>query len=66
MSRRPTPTRTRPDFHYWFAKTGGTIPLVFNTTIAPLNNVTVRKAISLAINREANVESVYGSYTADR
>jgi peptide/nickel transport system substrate-binding protein len=52
------------DNHYWFAKTGGTIPLVFNTTIAPLNNVTVRKAISLAINREANVESVYGSYTA--
>jgi peptide/nickel transport system substrate-binding protein len=52
------------DNHCWFAKTGGTIPLVFNTTIAPLNNVTVRKAISLAINREANVESVYGSYTA--
>ncbi|HUZ24655.1 MAG TPA: ABC transporter substrate-binding protein [Streptosporangiaceae bacterium] len=52
------------DFHYWFAKTGGTIPLVLNTTMAPFNDVTVRKAISMAINREANVESVYGSYTA--
>jgi peptide/nickel transport system substrate-binding protein len=53
-----------PDFHYFFAKTGGIIPLVFNMTDSPLNNVVIRKAISLAINREANVESVYGSYTA--
>jgi peptide/nickel transport system substrate-binding protein len=52
------------DNHYWFAKTGGTIPLVLNTTMAPFNNVVVRKAMSMAINREANVESVYGSYTA--
>jgi peptide/nickel transport system substrate-binding protein len=52
------------DNHYWFAKTGGTIPLVMNTTMAPFNNVVVRKAMSMAINREANVESVYGSYTA--
>ena len=27
------------DFHYWFAKTGGTIPLVLNTTVAPFNDV---------------------------
>jgi peptide/nickel transport system substrate-binding protein len=56
--------RDPKDFHYFFAKTGGTIPLVFNTTISPLNNVVVRKAISLAINRQANVDSVYGTYTA--
>jgi len=31
------------DFHYWFAKTGGTIPLVLNTTMAPFNDVVVRK-----------------------
>jgi peptide/nickel transport system substrate-binding protein len=53
-----------PNFHYFFAKTGGIIPLVFNMKVSPLNNVVVRKAISLAINREANVSSVYGSYTA--
>lgn len=51
-------------FSYWFAKTGGTVTLVLNTTIAPLNNVVLRKAISMAINRQANVDSVYGSYTA--
>jgi peptide/nickel transport system substrate-binding protein len=51
-------------YSYWFAKTGGTIPLVLNTTMAPFNNVIVRKAISMAINRQANVDSVYGSYTA--
>ena len=53
-----------PNFHYFFAKTGGIIPLVFNMKVSPLNNVVVRKAISMAINREANVSSVYGSYTA--
>jgi peptide/nickel transport system substrate-binding protein len=52
------------DYHYWFAKTGGTIPLVMNMKVAPFSNVVVRKAMSMAINREANVESVYGSYTA--
>jgi peptide/nickel transport system substrate-binding protein len=52
------------DNHYWFAKTGGTIPLVMNTTMAPFSNVVVRKAMSMAINREANVTSVYGTYTA--
>src|SRR5580704_14167202 len=53
-----------PDFQYFFAKTGGIIPLVFNMKDSPLNNVVIRKAISMAINRQANVESVYGSYTA--
>ena len=53
-----------PNFQYFFAKTGGIIPLVFNMKVSPLNNVVIRKAISMAINREANVESVYGSYTA--
>lgn len=51
-------------FHYWFAQTGGTVTLVLNTTMAPFNNVVVRKAISMAINRQANVNSVYGPYTA--
>ena len=40
-------------FYYYFAQTGGTIPLVMNTKMAPFNSVVVRKAISMAINREA-------------
>ena len=51
-------------FYYWFAKTGGTVTLVLNTDTAPFNNVVVRKAISMAINRQTNVDSVYGAYTA--
>jgi peptide/nickel transport system substrate-binding protein len=51
-------------YYYFFGKTGGTINLVFNTTLKPLNDAVVRKAISMAINRQANVDSVYGNYTA--
>lgn len=49
-------------FSYWFAPTGYTVPLYLNTAKAPFNDPVVRKAMSLAINRKANVESVYGSY----
>ena len=52
------------DFHYFFSKTGPTVVLVLNTTMAPFNNATVRKAIGMAINGQANVDAVYGSYTA--
>ena len=53
-----------PDFHYFFSKTGPTVVLVLNTTMSPLNNAVVRQAIGMAINGQANVDSVYGSYTA--
>lgn len=38
--------------HYWFPPTGATIHLYLNTTIAPFDNADVRKAISMAIDRE--------------
>jgi peptide/nickel transport system substrate-binding protein len=53
-----------PDFQYFFAKTGPTVVLVLNTTMSPLNNAVVRQAMGMAINGQANVDSVYGSYTA--
>jgi peptide/nickel transport system substrate-binding protein len=52
------------DFHYFFSKTGPTVVLVLNTTMAPFNNATVRQAMGMAINGQANVDAVYGSYTA--
>jgi peptide/nickel transport system substrate-binding protein len=51
-------------YYYFFSPTGYTVPLVLNTTEAPFNNVVVRKAISLAINRQADDASVYGSYVS--
>jgi peptide/nickel transport system substrate-binding protein len=52
------------DFHYFFSKTGPTVVLVLNTTMTPFNNATVRQAMGMAINGQANVDAVYGSYTA--
>jgi peptide/nickel transport system substrate-binding protein len=55
--------------HYWFAPVGG-VALLPNLTVAPLNNVDVRQAISLAINRqqvstlgETGYEAPYASPT---
>ncbi len=42
-----------PDNHgYWFPSTGDTVHLYLNTTVAPFDNPDVRKAISMALNRE--------------
>lgn len=53
-----------PNYKYWFSPTGYTVPLVLNTTMAPFNDPVVRKAISMAINRTADVQSVYGNYVS--
>ncbi|HEV2528549.1 MAG TPA: ABC transporter substrate-binding protein [Thermomicrobiales bacterium] len=42
-----------PENHgYWFPSTGDTVHLYMNTTVAPFDNADVRKAVSMAINRE--------------
>jgi peptide/nickel transport system substrate-binding protein len=51
------------NFHYWFPATGATVHLYLNTTIAPFDNVDVRKAISMAINRDQIVQIAMYDYT---
>jgi peptide/nickel transport system substrate-binding protein len=47
--------------HYWFPRVDGTIVLYANTTQPPLDDVRVRKALSLAIDRELVVDvAMYG------
>ncbi len=53
-----------PNYTYWFAPTGYTVPLVLNTTMAPFNDPVVRKAMSMAIDRTADVQAVYGNYVS--
>ena len=50
-------------FHYWFPSTGATVHLYLNTTVPPFDNVDVRKAISMAINREQIVQIAMYDYT---
>jgi peptide/nickel transport system substrate-binding protein len=53
-----------PDhFHYWFPSTGDDVMLYLNTTVAPFDNVDVRKAISMAINRDQIVQIAMYDYT---
>jgi peptide/nickel transport system substrate-binding protein len=51
-----------PQFHrYWFPLIGGTIFLYANTTRPPFNDVRVRKALSMAIDRQMVVDvALYG------
>jgi len=49
--------------HYWFAPTGFTAQLILNTTRAPFDDPVVRKAISMAINREQVVTIAMFGYT---
>jgi peptide/nickel transport system substrate-binding protein len=53
-----------PNYQYWFSPTGYSVPLVLNTTMAPFNDPVVRKAMSMAINRTADVQAVYGNYVS--
>ena len=41
-----------PDFHYWFPAVGTTVHLYTNTTKAPFDDPNVRKALSMAIDRD--------------
>jgi len=53
-----------PEHHnYWFPSTGSDVHLYLNTDIAPFDNVDVRKAISLAINRDQICEIAMYGYT---
>lgn len=53
-----------PENHnYWFPPTGAVVHLYLNTTIAPFDNPDVRKAISLALNRDQIVEIAMYGYT---
>lgn len=51
----------REHHHYWFPRVDGTIVLYANTKQPPLDDVRVRKALSLAIDRELLVDvAMYG------
>lgn len=51
------------NFHYWFPPTGAAVHLYANTTKAPFDNVDVRKAISMAIDRDQIVAVAMFDYT---
>jgi peptide/nickel transport system substrate-binding protein len=48
---------------YWFPPVGATVMLYLNTTKPPFDNAEVRKAISMAINREQIVKVAMYDYT---
>jgi peptide/nickel transport system substrate-binding protein len=51
----------REHHQYWFPRVDGTIVLYANTTLPPLDDVRVRKALSLAIDRQLVVDvALYG------
>jgi peptide/nickel transport system substrate-binding protein len=50
-------------FGYWFPAIGGTVMLYLNTTRAPFDDPNVRKAISMALNREQIVSVAIYDYT---
>jgi peptide/nickel transport system substrate-binding protein len=48
---------------YWFPPLGGTVMLYLNTTRKPFDNVNVRKAISMAVDRSQIVKVAMYDYT---
>ncbi|MGA7729823.1 MAG: ABC transporter substrate-binding protein [Chloroflexia bacterium] len=50
-------------FGYWFPSVGATVMLYLNTTRKPFDDVNVRKAISLALDRNQIVEIAMYAYT---
>ena len=55
--------RDQANNHYWFPPTGATIHLYLNTTVPPFENADVRKAISMAIDRELITSVALYAYT---
>jgi peptide/nickel transport system substrate-binding protein len=55
--------RNPADHHYWFPLTGSTIFLYANTTRAPFEDVRVRKALSMAIDRDLLVDVALYRYS---
>lgn len=56
-------SRDRAHHHYWFPLTGSTIFLYANTTRAPFDDVRVRKALSMAIDRELLIDVALHRYS---
>ena len=53
-----------PEFHrYWFPLTGSSVFLYANTARAPFDDVRVRKALSMAIDRQLLVDVAAYRYT---
>lgn len=50
-------------YHYWFPATGATVHLYANTSRKPFDDVNVRKAISMAIDRAQIVKIAMYDYT---
>lgn len=48
---------------YWFPTTGNTIQFTYNTTKAPFDDVEVRKALSMAIDRQQVADVAMSGYT---
>lgn len=55
--------KDKDHFGYWFPAYGATVHLYLNTTVAPFDSVDVRKAISMALNREQMVTVAMYDYT---
>jgi peptide/nickel transport system substrate-binding protein len=55
--------RDRENHHYWFPLVGGTVILYPNTTRKPFDDVRVRRAISMAIDRAQIVRVAMYNYT---
>ena len=55
--------RAPADYHYWFPLVAGTVFLYTNTTKAPFNDVRLRKAVSMAIDRAQIVKVAMYDYT---
>lgn len=51
-------------FNYWFARTTNTVQLLMNHEVAPFNDPVVRRAVSMAINREQVTAVAMQGYTA--
>src|SRR5207245_4307089 len=51
------------NFHYWYSPTGFMALLIMNTTKPPFDDPVVRKAISMAINRDQVVKIGMADYT---
>lgn len=55
--------RDQEHFHYWFPLAGGSVILFLNTTKKPFDDLNVRKAISMGVDREQMVSIAVYDYS---